>query len=66
MQAICSLGLSYEMDEKPKEAKTFFFEGLWLELENVDVLYALAFLYLKQEQKTEAIEIANKIIGLPI
>lgn len=64
IRTIYNLGLLYQKLGKPKEAENILSSGLWVDAENEDILYALAFLYLQEKQKKKALQTANRIISL--
>ncbi|WP_051892246.1 tetratricopeptide repeat protein [Arenibacter algicola] len=64
IRAIYNLGLLYQKVGKPKEAENILSSGLWVDAENEDILYALAFLYLQEKQKENALQTAKRIIAL--
>lgn len=64
IRAINNLGLFYQKAEKAKEAENILSNGLWVDAENEDILYALAFLCLQEKQKKKALQTANRIISL--
>ena len=64
MRVLYNLSLVYDKNGKPEKAEKTLLRGLWLEPQNEELLYTLAFHYVQQKQKPEALQTINKLNNL--